>query len=71
MYVKIGDRWRYADFVFANFNGRKYTHSWDDARKISNKAKVADCHPHRFRATYVTRLLQNGIDLKTVQKLTS
>lgn len=60
---------RRGDFVFANSNGRKYTHSWDDARKIAKKAKVEDCHPHRFRATYATRLLQNGVDLKTVQKL--
>jgi integrase len=60
---------RRGDFVFANSNERKYTHSWDDARKIAKKAKVEDCHPHRFRATYATRLLQNGVDLKTVQKL--
>jgi integrase/recombinase XerD len=60
---------RRGTLVFANSEGHKYTHSWDDARKIANKAKVTDCHPHRFRATYATRLLQNGIDLKTVQKL--
>jgi integrase/recombinase XerD len=55
--------------VFANSAGHKYTHSWDDCAKIAKKAKVEDCHPHRFRATYATRLLQNGVDLKTVQKL--
>lgn len=55
--------------VFANGNGGMYTHSWDDAKKIGEKAKVADCHPHRFRATFATTLLQNGVDLKTVQKL--
>lgn len=30
---------------------------------------AAKYHPHRFRATYCTKLLQSGIDLKTVQKL--
>jgi integrase/recombinase XerD len=55
--------------VFANSAGHKYTHSWDDCAKIAKKARVEDCHPHRFRATYATRLLQNGVDLKTVQKL--
>jgi integrase/recombinase XerD len=30
---------------------------------------VAKYHPHKFRATYCTKLLQSGIDLKTVQKL--
>lgn len=56
-------------FVFANGAGHRYTHSWDDCAKIAKKTKVEDCHPHRFRATYATRLLQNGVDLKTVQKL--
>ena len=56
-------------YVFANGSGHRYTHSWDDAVSIAKKAKVEDCHPHRFRATYATRLLQNGVDLKTVQKL--
>jgi len=60
---------RRGSLVFANSSGHKYTHSWDDCKKIAKKAKVEDCHPHRFRATYATRLLQNGIDLKTVQKL--
>jgi integrase/recombinase XerD len=33
------------------------------------KETAAKYHPHRFRATYCTKLLQSGIDLKTVQKL--
>jgi site-specific recombinase XerD len=36
---------------------------------IAKKAKVADCHSHRFRATFATTLLQNSVDLKTIQKL--
>jgi integrase/recombinase XerD len=55
--------------VFANSSGHKYTHSWDDCTAIAKRAKVEGAHPHKFRATYATRLLQNGIDLKTVQKL--
>ena len=54
--------------VFANGNGGMYTHSWDDAKKIGEKAKVADCHPHKFRSTFATRTLQLA-DLKTVQSL--
>ena len=30
---------------------------------------AAKYHPHKFRGTYCTKLLQSGIDLKTVQKL--
>jgi integrase/recombinase XerD len=55
--------------VFANSGGHKYTHSWDDCAAIAKRSKVEGAHPHKFRATYATRLLQNGVDLKTVQKL--
>lgn len=55
--------------VFANSKGGMYTHSWDDCKAIGDKAKIADSHPHKFRATFATRCLQSGIDLKTVQKL--
>ncbi len=54
--------------VFANSEGNKYTHSWDDAKKIAEKAGVKDAHPHKFRSTFATRTLQHA-DLKTVQML--
>ena len=54
--------------VFANSAGNMYTHSWDDAKAIGEKAKIADCHPHKFRSTFATRTLQLA-DLKTVQML--
>jgi len=54
--------------VFANSSGNRYTHSWDDAKAIGKKAKIADCHPHKFRSTFATRTLQHA-DLKTVQSL--
>lgn len=60
---------RRGSYVFANSAGHKYTHSWDDCNAISKKANVTDAHPHKFRATYATMLLQSGVDLKTVQKL--
>lgn len=60
---------RKGPLVFGTRNGNKYTHAWDDCVAIAEKAKVTDAHPHKFRATYATRLLQAGVDLKTVQKL--
>ena len=60
---------RKSQWVFANGNGNKYTHMWDDCNAIAKKAKVKDFHPHGFRRTYATRLLSGGMDLKTVQKL--
>lgn len=59
---------RKSQFVFANSNGNKNTHSWDDCNEIATKAGIR-AHPHMFRATYATTLLQRGVDLKTVQKL--
>lgn len=60
---------RRSQWVFANGNGKRYTHMWDDAKKIGKVAKIPKCHPHKFRATFATRLLHGGMDLKTVQKL--
>jgi integrase/recombinase XerD len=57
--------------VFATRNGNKYTHVWDDCREIAKRAELNedDWYPHKFRSTYATKLLQSGVDLKTVQKL--
>jgi integrase len=60
---------RRSHLVFANSHRNKYTHAWDDCQSIAEKAGIADAHPHKFRATYATKLLQSGVDLKTVQKL--
>ena len=60
---------RKGELVFGTRDGNKYTHAWDDCQDIAEKAKVKDAFPHKFRATYATRLLQSGVDLKTVQKL--
>jgi integrase/recombinase XerD len=59
---------RKAEWVFANGNGNRYTHMWDDCNELAKEAGI-EAHPHKFRATYATTLLQNGMDLKTVQKL--
>jgi integrase/recombinase XerD len=63
------DRDHVQRLVFPNRKGNKYTHSWDDCVAIAAKAHVVNAHPHKFRATYATKLLQSGVDLKTVQKL--
>jgi integrase/recombinase XerD len=60
---------RRSHLVFANKNGNKYTHAWDDCKSIAAKAGIVEAHPHKFRATYATKLLQSGVDLKTVQSL--
>jgi integrase len=58
-------------WVFATRTGGRYTHVWDDCKDICKKAGLDETkyHPHKFRGTYATKLLQSGVDLKTVQKL--
>jgi len=56
-------------FVFANGRGHRYTHLWDDCNALAKKAGLTRFHPHKFRSTFATTLLQAGVDLKTVQKL--
>lgn len=48
---------RKAAWVFANGARNRDTHMWDDAKVTGKKAKIADCHPHKFRSTFATRLL--------------
>lgn len=40
----------------------------DEKEKVIDET-AAKYYPHKFRGTYCTKLLQSGIDLKTVQKL--
>jgi integrase/recombinase XerD len=58
-----------SQYVFATRSGKQYRHMWDDCVAIAKVAGVKGGHPHKFRSTYATRLLQSGVDLKTVQKL--
>ena len=38
-------------------------------RKIKSHLKIRKLHPHMFRHTYATKLLQLGVDIKTVMDL--
>ena len=60
---------RNSNYVFPTRTGGHYTHSWDDCVKIAATAEIDNAFVHKFRATYATRLLQGGVDLKTVQRL--
>lgn len=60
------------DFLFVNHRGEKLTDSGIQyilKKMIDKSSLTADIHPHMFRHTFATHLLNNGADLRTVQEL--
>ncbi len=42
---------------------------YDLVGKRAREAKIENCRPHDLRRTFVTRLLESGVDIHTVSQL--
>jgi len=56
-------------WVFPTTRGKRHAHIYKIVERVAKRAGVAGAHPHKFRATFLTRLLQSGCDIANVQSL--
>jgi integrase/recombinase XerD len=58
-------------FVFGTSSDLPNNHWLENLKEIAKKAGLDPdrCYLHKFRATYCTRALRSGLDLRTVQRL--
>ena len=56
-------------WVFPAVSGKKHAHVYKIVERVADRAKIKGAHPHKFRSTFLTRLLQSGCDIANVQAL--
>ncbi len=60
------------DYLFLNWRGRRLSRMaiWDIIHKYSKKAGITkQIHPHIFRHSFATHLLEGGADLRSIQEM--
>jgi integrase/recombinase XerD len=60
---------RVSEWVFPTGRGKRHAHIYKIVERVAKRADVVAAHPHKFRSTFLTRLLQSGCDIANVQAL--
>jgi len=60
---------RTSRWVFPTVRGKRHAHVYKIIERVAERSKVTGAHPHKFRSTFLTRLLQSGCDIANVQAL--